>query len=196
MISRLFNLADTIGWRFTRLLSTTRMRLTAEAAGVELGKRCRFYGRMKFKKAHTATIRIGSGCTFRSKPTSNLIGIDRPCIFSALMPEAELTIGPGCGFSGTVIGAFRSIRLGKGIRCGANTLITDSDWHPGDPRSSEPRPIVIEDNVWLGAGSTVMKGVTIGRNSVIGAGSVVTKDIPADVIAAGNPCRIIRKLHE
>ena len=72
----------------------------------------------------------------------------------------------------------------------------DSDWHPGDPRSGDPRPIVIEDNVWLGAGSTVMKGVTIGRNSVIGAGSVVTKDIPADVIAAGNPCRIIRKLHE
>jgi len=99
-------------------------------------------------------------------------------------------------FSGTVIGAFRSIRLGGGIRCGANTLITDSDWHPGDPRSGDPRPIVIEDNVWLGAGSTVMKGVTIGRNSVIGAGSVVTKDIPADVIAAGNPCRIIRKLHE
>lgn len=196
MISRFFNLADTIGWRFTRLLSTIRMRLTAGAAGVELGKGCRFYGRMKFKKAHTATIRIGSGCTFRSKPTSNLIGIDRPCIFSALMPEAELTIGPGCGFSGTVIGAFRSIRLGGGIRCGANTLITDSDWHPGDPRSGDQRPIVIEDNVWLGAGSTVMKGVTIGRNSVIGAGSVVTKDIPADVIAAGNPCRIIRKLHE
>lgn len=113
MISRFFNLADTIGWRFTRLLSTIRMRLTAGAAGVELGKGCRFYGRMKFKKAHTATIRIGSGCTFRSKPTSNLIGIDRPCIFSALMPEAELTIGPGCGFSGTVIGAFRSIRLGE-----------------------------------------------------------------------------------
>lgn len=140
MISRLFNLADTIGWRFTRLLSTTRMRLTAGAAGVELGKGCRFYGRMKFKKAHTATIRIGSGCTFRSKPTSNLIGIDRPCIFSALMPEAELTIGPGCGFSGTVIGAFRSIRLG-----GGNPLRRQHAHHrlglaPGRPALGRPAP--------------------------------------------------------
>ena len=56
------------------------------------------------------------------------------------------------------------------------------------------RPIVIEDNVWIGAGVHIMGGVTIGRNSVIGAGSVVTKDVPENVIAAGVPCKVIREI--
>lgn len=57
-------------------------------------------------------------------------------------------------------------------------------------------PVHIQDNVWLGAGCLVMPGVTIGENSVIGAGSVVTKDIPANVVAVGNPCRVLRDISE
>jgi len=57
-------------------------------------------------------------------------------------------------------------------------------------------PVVIEDNVWLGIGVIIHPGVTIGRNSVIGSGSVVTKDIPADVVAVGNPCKVLRKITE
>ena len=57
-------------------------------------------------------------------------------------------------------------------------------------------PIVIEDNVWIGGQVVVNPGVRIGKNSVIGSGSVVTKDIPADVVAAGNPCRVIRNITE
>lgn len=56
------------------------------------------------------------------------------------------------------------------------------------------RPITIEDNVWIGAGVHIMGGVTVGKNSIIGAGSVVTKDIPTNVIAAGIPCKIIREI--
>lgn len=56
------------------------------------------------------------------------------------------------------------------------------------------RPITVEDNVWIGGGATVLPGVTIGHDSVIGAGSVVSKDIPPGVIAAGNPCRVIREI--
>lgn len=55
-------------------------------------------------------------------------------------------------------------------------------------------PITLEDNVWIGASSVILPGVTIGRNSVIGAGSVVTRNIPADVVAVGNPCRVLRKI--
>ena len=55
-------------------------------------------------------------------------------------------------------------------------------------------PVTIEDNVWIGGGAIILPGVTIGKNTVIGAGSVVTKSIPADSLAVGNPCRIIRKL--
>ena len=57
-----------------------------------------------------------------------------------------------------------------------------------------PMPITIGNRVWIGGGSTILGGVTIGDNSVIGAGSVVTKSIPSGVIAAGNPCRVIRKI--
>ena len=54
------------------------------------------------------------------------------------------------------------------------------------------RPVHIENNVWIGAGAIILPGVTIGENSVIGAGSIVTKDIPANVVAVGNPCRVMR----
>ena len=57
-------------------------------------------------------------------------------------------------------------------------------------------PVVIGDNVWIGGNATIMPGVTIGSNVTIGAGSVVTKDIPDNVIAAGNPCRVIREVKE
>jgi len=108
--------------------------------------------------------------------------------------EAQIQTGSDCGFSGTVLAAFKRISLGENVICGANTLITDSDWHPEDPRSGVPAPIVIGDNVWLGVNATVLKGVNIGDNSVIGAGSVVTRDIPPNVIAAGNPCKVIKPL--
>ena len=58
------------------------------------------------------------------------------------------------------------------------------------------KPIHVGDNVWFGSGVTVLPGVTIGSDSVIGAGSVVTRDIPAGVFAAGNPCRVIKKVEE
>jgi maltose O-acetyltransferase len=62
-----------------------------------------------------------------------------------------------------------------------------------DTRVGSAKPILIEENVWLGYGAIVLKGVTIGKNSIIGAGSVVTTNIPANCIAAGNPCRVIKQ---
>ena len=162
--------------------------------GVQYKYNCKFYGLTKFYRSINSSISIGRNCEFRSKATSNLIGINRPCIVSTLLPGAKIIIGNNCGFSGSVIGAFDSIILGENVRCGANTLITDSDWHLDDNRSSKPKPILIENNVWLGEGVKVLKGVTIGENSIIGAGSVVTKNIPANVIAAGNPAKIIKQL--
>jgi len=71
--------------------------------------------------------------------------------------------------------------------------------HPIDPtvrsyRQDFPVPITIGDRVWIGGSSVICPGVTIGENSIIGAGSVVTKDIPPNVVAAGNPCRVIRPI--
>jgi len=89
------------------------------------------------------------------------------------------------------------------VAVGANTMIaagaylTDADWHDVYDRTrviGAHAPIVLEDNVWVGDGAIVCKGVTVGANSVVGAGSVVTRDIPADVVAAGNPATVVRTL--
>lgn len=115
-------------------------------------------------------------------------------MFSTLKQGASIRIGECCGFSGTVIGAAKSVSIGNNVRCGANTLITDTDWHTDDIRTSADASVVIEDNVWLGYGVKILKGVHIGKNSLIGAGSIVTRDIPGNVVAAGNPCKVIKKL--
>lgn len=71
------------------------------------------------------------------------------------------------------------------------------DMRRGAPSALEMAlPVEIDDGVWIGAGAIVNPGVSIGARSVIGSGSVVTKDIPADVVAAGNPCRVIRHIEE
>ncbi len=78
---------------------------------------------------------------------------------------------------------------------GANSCIYDTDWHPVDParratgEAGASIPVIIEDDVWLGANVVVLKGVTIGAGSIIAANSVVTKSIPPGVVAGGTPAR-------
>jgi len=169
--------------------------LKCKVLGVGLGAGASFWGPSKFYKFSGSTISFGIGCRFRSSTTSNLIGVNHLCIFSTHSSKAVIKVGNNCGFSGTTIGCFEEIVIGDNVLCGANTLITDSDWHTNDPRVGPPRPVRIGDNVWLGYGSIIMKGVTIGENTIIGAGSVVVKDIPANVVAGGNPCKVIKDLN-
>jgi acetyltransferase-like isoleucine patch superfamily enzyme len=166
----------------------------AKAKGVTFNGSPRIIGKPTFRRYPLSHISIGKGVEFLSGSSDNLIGINRPCILSTQAEGAQIVVGDNCGFSGSVIGCFVKITLGNNVKCGANTLITDSNWHPEDPRSGEPKEVVIGDNVWLGVNSTVLKGVHIGDNSVIGANSVVVKDIPSNVVAAGNPCKVIRQL--
>lgn len=178
-----------------KIVSNFYMYFLLKFHGIKFGKNLSFHGITHLSKSNSGKIEIGSNCTFRSYSNSNLIGINRPCMMSVIgNSDPKIIIGDRCGFSGTVIGAFSEIYIGNDVRCGANTLITDSDWHLDDPRSSNPSKIVIENNVWLGVNVVVLKGVRIGLNSVIGANSVVTKDIPANVVAAGNPCKVIKEL--
>lgn len=87
------------------------------------------------------------------------------------------------------------------VTVGANTIITDTDFHPLDPAqrqanpsAGESAPVWIEEDVFIGMNCLILKGVTLGRGCVIGAGSVVTHDIPAGTVAAGNPVRVLRNL--
>lgn len=131
---------------------------------------------------------------FSSAPDANQGGISRRCILWTLGENAQIKIGDGCGFSGTVINAQCEIRIGQRVRCGTNTQIMDSDMHTDDNRVSDPKPVVIEDGVWLGMNVIVFKGVTIGEGTLVGANSLVKKSLPANVIATGSPARVIRQL--
>lgn len=193
MMSMLFNFQRQMLRKVKYQITTWLGRSQAYFTGIQLERGVCFYGIPFLQKARKASASIGSHCTFRSQSTSNLIGINRPCIIS-VHQLGNLRIGKNCGFSGTVIGCFKEIIIDDDVRCGANTLITDSDWHLDDPRSGLPKAIHIHRNVWLGVGSMILKGVTIGENSIIGAGSVVTKSILPNVVAGGNPCKIIKNL--
>lgn len=167
---------------------------------ISIGHRCVFMGMPLFKREKKSFIKIGNGCVFRSRRRwSYQVGVVRPCTIQTLRPRARLVIGDSCGFSGTVIASAESITLGEHVMCGANVVITDTDWHYTDPvRRSDPNPpscpIRIGNNVWMGMNVIVLKGVTIGDNTVIAAGSVVTSSLPANVIAGGHPARVIRNL--
>ena len=89
------------------------------------------------------------------------------------------------------------VSVGESTMLAAGAYITDADWHDLYDRTrpiGQTAPVVLERNVWIGDGAIVCKGVRIGENSVIGAGAVVTKDVPANVVAAGNPAKPVKKL--
>lgn len=169
-------------------------RSAAKWWGVHLGPDCIFSGRPRFRRHPGSRITIGAGCMFNSSHDSNLIGVNRPCIVSTLKEGAQVDIGPNCGFSGTVIGCATRIVFAENVMCGANTLINDTDWHTDDPRTGPDAPVIIERGVWLGVNVTVLKGVTIGENTLVAAGSVVTKSLPANVIAGGFPAKVLKQI--
>jgi acetyltransferase-like isoleucine patch superfamily enzyme len=99
---------------------------------------------------------------------------------------------------GCSIAARSSIKIGSRCHLGHYTFIMDNDQHDVVRHSELPpsAPVVIEDNVWIGSKAVILPGVRIGRQAVIGAGSIVTNDIPPRCVAAGNPARVLRSLTE
>ncbi len=110
-----------------------------------------------------------------------------------------VTIGNNCYFNANLILVDDyKITIGNGVLVAPNVTIatTGHPVHPALRPNGEMYsfPVVIEDNVWIGCNVAIMPGVTIGENSVVGAGSVVTKDVPPNVVAVGNPCRVLRPI--
>ena len=185
-----------------RWLSWPMARVIFALAGIRWGKDWRFYGVPIVQKHRRSVIRIGDGLSLRSIPHSNALGPNHPVILSTRRAGAELIIGRGFGMTGGTLCAEKRITIGDDVWVGANCVITDTDFHPlrledrlARPLDGATAPVTIEDGVFIGMHSLVLKGVTIGAHSVIGAGSVVTRDIPAGVVAAGNPARVLRPLN-
>ncbi|MEW6379984.1 MAG: acyltransferase [bacterium] len=147
-----------------------------------------------------ASITIGKDVTLNSRNRGYHINLHSPVKLFADRPGAEISIGKNTRIHGTCIHAHRRISIGQGCLIAANTQIFDSSGHDLSFSQVEnrihttgsPRPIVIEDNVWIGANCIILPGTHIGCGSVIAAGSVVMKSVPSLVIAGGNPARVVR----
>jgi len=168
---------------------------------VRIGQNCRFYNYINIKIEENTSVYIGDNVVFCSSDGYNPIARN---IEGSIVVEngASLYIGDNSGLSSVCIWATKSITVGDNVKIGADTIILDSDAHSldfslrRDPKEDAlnrvSQAIKIEDDVLIGARCVVLKGVSIGARSIVGAGSVVTKDIPSDCIAAGNPCRVIK----
>jgi maltose O-acetyltransferase len=164
-------------WAQWSLRSATQVALTTRLRGRAI-------------VSNHGTMRIGDRVQLVGTVASLELGCDE---------GATLEIGSRTFINyGTSISAYESVRIGQGCLIGTHCLIIDNEFHRLEPhrRLERPasRPVVIEANVWLGARVIVLPGVTIGAGSAVGAGSVVTKDIPGNCVAAGVPARVIRGL--
>lgn len=163
----------------------------------QIGKNFRSCGLIRVR--NRGKIVIGDQVTINSAPMANPIGGQGWTILVA-QKGAKITIGDGSGISNCAIFAAKGVTIGRQVMIGAGVKIYDTDFHPVDfTARMENKPpkkaaVTIENGAFIGAHSIILKGVTIGEKSVIGAGSVVTGNVPANEIWAGNPARFIRKI--
>lgn len=161
-----------------------------------------FNGRVKFVLEKGCKVSFGENFICSSGP---IYSVDPSFMSSINVKEnAILRIGNNSGITGTSIHAHNCVTIGDNVNIGAGTMIYDTNFHSTNVKvridrekdllDVETAPINIGDNVFIGARCLINKGVTIGENSLIGAGSVVVKKIPANELWAGNPAVFIKKI--
>lgn len=170
--------------------------------GVEYGKGCTVHGKLYIKLFPSAKCRIGNSFYFSSGWNINaLCANKRGTIYAT--DNAEIIIGDNVGMSSTVLWAHRKIEIKDNVKIGGNCIIIDTDSHSLDYVKRRDchsdwgvsESVTIEEDVLIGMNTIVLKGVTIGARTVVGAGSVVTKSLPPDCIAGGNPAKVIRYIN-
>lgn len=149
------------------------------------------------------SIIIGKNLEINNGNKYNKIGRQQKCFF-IVRENGHLSIGNNVGMSSTAIVCDKHIQIGNFVKIGGNVVIYDTDFHSlnsnlrhekmNDYSNTNRQDVIIEDNVFIGAHSTILKGVCIGENSIIGACSVVTKSIPKNEIWGGNPAKFIRNI--
>lgn len=152
---------------------------------------------------NNGSIKIGKGFQANSGVEFNPIGGDTILRLISFTKEAQIIIGENVGISNSTILAWEKIEIGNNVMIGGGVKIWDTNFHSLDPiirtngvvdNDVKTAPIKIDDYAFIGAGSIILKGVHIGRNSIIAAGSVVVKSIPPNVVAGGNPCKVIKNI--
>ncbi|MDD5711317.1 MAG: acyltransferase [Smithellaceae bacterium] len=158
-----------------------------------LGRGCTFMG-PRYVEVFGGPVFLGDHATVIATPDRRV----RLTIWAAWEKQARIEIGRYCLICpGVRIGCATEVTIGDSCMMAQCAYITDADWHGIYDRSlpvGQSAPVHVGKNVWIGDSAIVCKGVTIGDNSIIGAGSIVVKDIPPNVIAAGNPAKPIKEL--
>jgi len=201
MIELPYRIVQKIAKYFAKCIAQTITRLKLAGNGVSYGKKHNYKGVPFLKVDRNAKCIIGDYFSCNSG-ISNPIGRGSGT-FIVVAAGASLSIGSHVGISNTAINCYEQIDIGDHVKMGGGVVIYDTDFHALDYQTRAVRqldlaqkktlPVKIENHVFIGAHSTILKGVTIGARSVVGACSVVTKSIPSDEIWAGNPARFIRK---
>jgi acetyltransferase-like isoleucine patch superfamily enzyme len=180
-----------------RLWPSRLWRWEAQLKGVEFQGRCLFLGRPLISVVKGARIVLGDGVRVGSSVRANPLACFQPSALRAMAPGAQLILGPKVGISATALCAGVSIQVGQGTIMGAGAMVIDHDFHRpagewdwADEHQANARPVKIGRGVFVGARALILKGVTIGDRAVIGAGAVVTHDVPPHCVAVGNPARV------
>jgi carbonic anhydrase/acetyltransferase-like protein (isoleucine patch superfamily) len=183
---------------------TARLRCKAALFGVPVGRGTRAHGPVALMRWPGGRIRIGENVSLISSwRRATAATLAAPVRLRVFGPGADIEVGDGAELSGTSITA-RSTRvaIGRGVMIAPNCVITDSDFHalwPPEARRGTPgyecdAPVTVGDYAWIGMNCLVLKGVNIGEGAVVGAGSVVTRNVPPRCLAAGVPARVVRQL--
>lgn len=184
-------------------VALNRMRLSI--LHVQYGKNLRIFNNIYIRLGNNSKIVIGDNFTFSSGGGYNPLARN---IKGAIEMEekASIYIGNNVGISASCLWIYKSLRIGDRTKIGGDCIIIDSDAHSlnylerrngeTDRPRAKSKGIVIEEDVLIGARCIILKGVTIGARSIVGAGSVISKDIPADCIAAGNPAKVIKLINQ
>jgi acetyltransferase-like isoleucine patch superfamily enzyme len=181
------------------LLQIVRLKLL----GVEVAWDCWVLGTPRIKRHPGSTIRLGHRVSLFSAAFANPLGPQTKCFLHTMTPGAVIEIGDDAGISSSTLVARERIQIGRRTIIGADCLIVDNDFHSLDPKersnqsSDIPRikPVEISTNVFVGARSIVLKGVVIDENSIVGAGSVLSQNVPKNTMFGGNPANFIKKLN-
>ncbi|AEX85601.1 isoleucine patch superfamily enzyme, carbonic anhydrase/acetyltransferase [Marinitoga piezophila KA3] len=169
----------------------------------KLRKKVKFYGTSIIFEFPESKIEFGNNIEIKNRFDDNYVGLNHKTIIIA-RDGGKITIGNNVGISGSVIYSLKEIKIGNNVLIGANCKIIDHDFHPLEPKARiednrekiRRKSIIIKDNVYIGTNSIILRGSEIGKNCIVGAGSVVSGKFPDNCVIAGNPAKIIRYLTE